>query len=66
MTITQQVKDIIPNNLEGRAFAKGYEEKLQGQGVFRSRKEDSRSIIITSEYYFTFEDQEAADEKEAE
>ena len=61
MTITQQVKDIIPNNEEGKAFVKEYAEKLRGQGVFRAMREDSRSIVITSEYHFTFEEQEAAD-----
>ena len=52
MSITRIESTLIPNTLDGKAFAKEYQERLKQQGAFRKWQEDSTSIIITAEYYF--------------
>ena len=54
MTITRFEKTIIPQTLEGLKFANDYEKILTKQGVFRGREEDTQSIVIKAQYYFTF------------
>lgn len=54
MTITRFEKTIIPQTLEGQKFANDYEKILTKQGVFRGREEDTQSIVIKAQYYFTF------------
>lgn len=49
MTITRIKTDIIPNTLEGNAFAKEYIEKLKSQGAFRKCLEDTNFISVTAE-----------------
>ena len=51
MTITRIESTLIPNTLEGKAFAKEYQDRLKQQGAFRKWQEDSTSIIITAEYH---------------
>lgn len=50
MMITRIETDIIPNTLEGNAFAKEYIEKLKSQGAFRKCLEDTNFISVTAEY----------------
>ena len=54
MTITRFEKTIIPQTLEGQKFANEYEKRLTEQGAFRGRAEDTLSIVIKAQYYFTF------------
>lgn len=56
MIITRFEKTIIPQTLDGRKFANEYEKRLREQGVFRGRTEDTQSIVITAQYYLTFEE----------
>lgn len=51
MTITRIETDIIPNTLEGKAFAEEYIEKLKSQGAFRKCLEDTNFISVTAEYH---------------
>ena len=53
MTITRFEKTIIPQTLEGQKFADEYEKRLTEQGAFRGRAEDTLSIVIKAQYYFT-------------
>ena len=54
-TITKFEKTIIPQTLEGQKFANDYEKRLTEQGAFRGRAEDTLSIVIKAQYYFTIE-----------
>lgn len=51
MTITRIETDIIPNTLEGKAFAKDYIQRLKRQGVFIHSREDTQHISILAEYH---------------
>ena len=57
MTITRFEKTIIPQTLEGQKFANDYEKRLTEQGAFRGRAEDTQSIVIKAQYYFTISDE---------
>ena len=57
MTITSFEKTIIPQTLEGQKFANDYEKRLTDQGAFRGRAEDTQSIVIKAQYYFTISDE---------
>lgn len=58
MTITRFEKTIIPQTLEGRSFADNYEKGLKEHGAFGSRSEDTQSIVIKAQYYFTITSEE--------
>lgn len=58
MTITRFEKTIIPQTLEGNKFANEYEKRLTEQGAFRGRAEDTLSIVIKSQYYFTISEED--------
>ena len=53
MRIIQIEKTFIPQTLEGKKFAYGYEKRLKEQGAFIGRMEDPQSIIIEAQHYFT-------------
>ncbi len=63
MDLTRIESTLIPNTMEGQAFAKEYQEKLRQQGAFRRWEEDSTSIIITAEYHFHVTDYSGEDEE---
>ena len=62
MNITRLESTLIPNTLEGKAFAAEYQKRLRQQGAFRKWQEDSTSIIITAEYHFHVTDDEEAED----
>ena len=57
MLISQYVKTIYPQNIQGLKMADEMEKKLRDQGCFRSRKEDTQGIIIDAEYFYSVKDE---------
>lgn len=58
MLIIRIEQTLIPNTLEGKAFADEYEERLRRQHVFRWREEDTTYITLKAVFTFSIKETE--------